>query len=424
MKYCLLLSLLLATTLYGRVWTAKDGRTLEADMMDHDMDSVVVLLEDGRMYDIPFVRLIPEDETYARNYEAPAQLEIPDIEQSVVTIECGDGRGSGFIAQVDGKAYLYTNQHVIAGFAREDIVVLGHDGRRIHLGTLEIDPDDDVARIRIVQDNGLIFAEEVEFEDRIKCYGNSAGEGVVTVDEGQVLGIGGERIEVDAAIVPGNSGGPIVNRHKEVVGLATYIKRGFGGDDEDDEDDDDSDNADDSSDWRFAGTRYGKTRRFGLNLTIDRDFHQISWQQYQQAGEAFDQYEKLAFDWIHLCIQIATDPFIQLDARDFSDHVSIQNAVDKQNVLSEKRRDNTNDIITPSRLVRLNDEVRQELQEQYRVSYEQVLREMERMQSDRQLISIAYFNERNEETLEMVKDFHRELQRYTKRVTVFRFRDR
>jgi hypothetical protein len=80
-------------------------------------------------------------------------------------------------------------------------------------------------------------------------YGNSLGSGVATELKGRILGVGPEKIEVDAEFVRGNSGSPILDAQGQVIGVATYVTRTAPG-----------------TDWVADNTRFTLTRRFGLRL--------------------------------------------------------------------------------------------------------------------------------------------------------------
>jgi hypothetical protein len=66
--------------------------------------------------------------------------------------------------------------------------------------------------------------QQVKIGDAIIVAGNSEGEGVVRELPGKITGLGPDRIEVDATMVPGNSGSPIILKSTgQVVGVATYL---------------------------------------------------------------------------------------------------------------------------------------------------------------------------------------------------------
>ncbi len=407
-------------TAQARIWTAKDGRTMEAQIVSADLDSVQVIMDNGAFFDIPFASLSASDVDFASNYVPPTSLEVPHIQEAVYTIKIGRSSGTGFLAQVNGLAYLYTNQHVIAGADRSDIVAMNTTGNRLAIGPLEIDPQSDVARILVPKREGLRFAKVAELDDEIICYGNSEGEGVVTRNKGTILGLGGEKVEVSAEIVPGNSGGPIVDRFNEVVGIATYLKRGF---DEDEDKDDDEDEQDDKeSDWTRKGTRYAKTRRFGLNMMSERTYMPIDWNTYTRLSRACEEDEEAVRIWSKLTVDILYQPLGTWNARNYPDRDSIRNTINVQNRESEVRKKFSGDTITASRLTSINRSIQETLQRQFDTSARQLMRELEDTRRDIKRYNLVYYVERNQELSDFVDYWRENLVRSAGSKAVFSFR--
>ncbi|MBI2910534.1 MAG: trypsin-like peptidase domain-containing protein [Chloroflexi bacterium] len=153
-----------------------------------------------------------------------------------------EGAGSGFI--VDDRGYVVTNNHVVEGGQQIRVTLV--DGRVFTAGIVGRDPASDLAVIKIKGDNLPVVdmgdSERLQIGDWVVAIGNALNlPGGPTVTAGVVSALGRsvradaqrtlhELIQTDAAISPGNSGGPLVNLAGEVVGINTLVLRGTRGD--------------------------------------------------------------------------------------------------------------------------------------------------------------------------------------------------
>ncbi len=181
----------------------------------------------------------PTDQTLLDAYSEAVSSTFDRAAAAVLHLEvrgnASGGSGSAFLISPDG--YALTNSHVVHG-AREIRAALA-DGHRFPADLIGEDPDTDLAVVRLQATGGdhLALADS----DRVRpgqiaiAIGSPMGF-QQTVTAGVVSGLGrslraesGRTIEniiqTDAALNPGNSGGPLLNSHGEVIGVNTAIVR-------------------------------------------------------------------------------------------------------------------------------------------------------------------------------------------------------
>lgn len=167
--------------------------------------------------------------------------EVPEEEQKTEEFI-----GSGFVLSKDGL--IATNKHVVSD-ANEKYIVIDSNGNMYKVVNIYRDPLNDFAIIK-TEDTPKDGFKEMKLGDSLDlqvgqfviAIGTALGEFTNTVTTGVVSGLGrgitagsafqgyADRLEdviqTDAAISPGNSGGPLLNSAGQVIGINTAIARG------------------------------------------------------------------------------------------------------------------------------------------------------------------------------------------------------
>ena len=133
--------------------------------------------------------------------------------------------GSGVIVHQDG--YVLTAHHVIANAKR--IVVVTPGEFRAPAVLVSTDQEHDLALLKVdmvgLTEAPLGYAGSVRLDQDVIAVGFQFGLKEITVTRGHVAAVrtkGVQRVfQVDAAVNPGNSGGPVFNRRGEVIGILT-----------------------------------------------------------------------------------------------------------------------------------------------------------------------------------------------------------
>jgi S1-C subfamily serine protease len=190
----------------------------------------------------------PADDTALLDAYSRAVIDVVDtVSPAVVRLDVRPneqarqaGSGSGVIVSPDGL--VLTNSHVVGGTSR--IRATTADGQSLTAHVVGDDPDTDLALVRINEGVTLPFAplgdsRRLKRGQLVIAIGNPLGfESTVTAGVVSALGrslrastgrLIDDLIQTDAALNPGNSGGPLVSSHGEVVGINTAIIMGAQG---------------------------------------------------------------------------------------------------------------------------------------------------------------------------------------------------
>lgn len=147
------------------------------------------------------------------------------------------GGGSGFV--VDKEGIILTNRHVVADSEAKYVVLL-EDERKFEAEILARDPINDIAVLKIEAEDdfttvALGNSSQLKLGEKVIAIGNALGRFSNTISTGVISGLSRNikaarprsretqrlknLVQTDAAVNPGNSGGPLVNMDGEAIGI-------------------------------------------------------------------------------------------------------------------------------------------------------------------------------------------------------------
>ncbi len=183
---------------------------------------------------------IPEDEPVARVAAAVSpsvvQVNVEVSQQTPLGTQQGEGLGSGVIYRQDG--YIITNAHVVRGAS--DVEVVFADGSTEPAEVVGADPNSEIAVLKVDRENlpaASFKTDEPPIVGQLAVAIGSPAGFEATVTSGIVSAVGrdfppeltggddqarqalSDLIQTDAAISPGNSGGALVDRNGNIIGI-------------------------------------------------------------------------------------------------------------------------------------------------------------------------------------------------------------
>lgn len=168
---------------------------------------------------------------------------VSEVIDSVVMIENAEGPGSGSGIVIDNEGHILTNYHVVESMITAKVTL--YDGSASLAEVVGTDPGNDLAVIRAdgltaeqLEPARLGDSSQVRVGQAVFAIGNPFEEtftvtsGIVSALNRSSPSFGGRSIQgvlqTDAALNPGNSGGPLFNLDGEVIGINTSIRNPTG----------------------------------------------------------------------------------------------------------------------------------------------------------------------------------------------------
>jgi len=152
---------------------------------------------------------------------------IEDAIKSVVTIRTDISQGTGFIISSDG--YVVTNYHVMED--AQAATIISSDNQNHNVQLIGFDEEFDLALLKIEGDYERLRlgnSDSISVGEKVIAIGNPLGlqfsvsQGIVSAIHREGLNGIEAYIQTDAALNPGNSGGPLINTEGKVIGINNF----------------------------------------------------------------------------------------------------------------------------------------------------------------------------------------------------------
>jgi S1-C subfamily serine protease len=178
----------------------------------------------------------------------PSVVNIEIVSRFQTSTNVIDSSGSGFV--LDTQGHIVTNAHVVRD--AEEIVVTFFDGYVVNAKLVGVDDYSDLGVIKIDPSRATLVpvilgdSNHLQVGQRVIAIGNPFGlngsmtDGIISALDRSLLSAqlldptykpynNPSIIQIDAAVNPGNSGGPLLNSYGEVIGITTAIRTENGG---------------------------------------------------------------------------------------------------------------------------------------------------------------------------------------------------
>ncbi|MDE0469267.1 MAG: tetratricopeptide repeat protein [Candidatus Poribacteria bacterium] len=192
-------------------------------LFKRSLTAIVVLLLFGTMNAAPAQTILPAEDIAEKALAATVYLEMKDKTGKTL------GIGSGFFVKPN---LIATNYHVIEGAARGTAKLVGKSTTYNIEGVTATDKTNDLALLKVtaysIKPLPLGDGDTVRIGETVYVAGNPKGlegtfsDGIISSRRDKYTQ---ERLQMTAPISPGSSGGPVLNRKCEVIGISVAVHR-------------------------------------------------------------------------------------------------------------------------------------------------------------------------------------------------------
>jgi S1-C subfamily serine protease len=218
--------------LYGQIEISYNELKLDIDKLEADTNSKISSLSDSVILTKQELSSLGSNLSQQLNsLKASAGTDfsgiIEDSVKAVVTVRTDMSQGTGFL--ITNNGYLVTNYHVMEGATAAAIYT--YDGEQHSVTPIGYNPDLDIILLKIsgnYEKLRLENSDDVSVGEKVIAIGNPLGlqfsvsQGIVSAIHREGTNGLSAYIQTDAALNPGNSGGPLINTNGKVIGINNF----------------------------------------------------------------------------------------------------------------------------------------------------------------------------------------------------------
>lgn len=211
-------------------------------------------------------------------------VKLKEIESSLVIIKCHrngkNHQGNGVVAMMDGKPYILTNQRFLMG--SEKLRFTTASGECLSPKSVELSKQRDLARLALQEAPcALELSAQCKMNTPVALPNASAAQAKKVVYGkkvvcGKITGVGGTKFEISVPFNENESGTPVLNADRELIGITSYIQEPR------------------RDVWK-TGTRFQDSPRYFCSRIGHNDWKRVNWRTYNRTfGTAYRKHKNLS----------------------------------------------------------------------------------------------------------------------------------